>query len=124
MVAGLEAWDRVRMTKRALERVSGQEKHLWAARRGKVSTLPPIIRSAYWKAVRTFFPWDAWTYPGVEAGAVDLSHGRASIYAIRRWRQGTRKPPKWAWHLIAIEAERRAVAFQHVAELAKKEAGD
>ena len=74
------------------------------------------------RACAVLFPWSVFDYPGIEAGLGHLLP-RARRATIADWRRGRRKPPKWAWHLIAIEADRRIQALEHVAEMAKKEAG-
>ncbi len=109
---------------RAPGRTRGQQNHLWLARHKAVPRPTTIPRTAYWQAIRALFPWDAFRYPGVERLAVELAQGRVTPHAVRMWRKGARRAPRWMWELIAAEAERRATALLHVAELAKKEAGD
>jgi hypothetical protein len=108
---------------RAPKRVSGRGKHLYRARRKAAPRQWRGKRAPLGHCADRLFPWDIYDYPGVVAGLAELCAGRASVHAVRDWIRGRRKAPQWVWHLIAIEAERRASAFLHVAELAKKEAG-
>jgi len=109
---------------RAPNRVRGRQGHLWWARRRAAPPRKATALSDLGKAVQPLFPWHVVEYPGLLAGLSQLFGGRASTHTIRDWIRGRRKAPKWAWALVALEAEKRATAFLHVAELAKKEAGD
>lgn len=103
----------------------GRCEHLWAAIRRHAytrrRTRPPTTLG---KALDVLWPWSAANYPGMVAGAAQTFQDRVKRETIASWRNGRRRAPKWAWGLIAIEAEKRAQELLRVAELAKKEAGD
>jgi len=107
-------------TERAPKRTDGRGNHLWKVwrERGAPKVEYPTLAD---RAARVFFPWSVFDYPGIGAGMTALL-SRAHPGTIRKWRKGERRTPPWALVMIADAAEKRAAAFLHIAEQAKKEA--
>jgi hypothetical protein len=70
------------------------------------------IRTAFDYAARTIAPWSnelidrlMWErpYEGRSRELVRLFGYRVTVYAIRKWRAGSRKPPRWAIDVVMGE---------------------
>jgi hypothetical protein len=91
--------------------------HLNHFRRHKVPPSWSDARTPINQAGQSVFEWPLHLYPGLERGLEALFQYRVKIDTIRKWRNGSKKPPAWAIDLLLQAIRKRIDALNHVEAL-------